>query len=262
MSRRWMTCALVALALAPLPALAQGAMSPLELALACAPPPRLSPAGSTDLQVAGGQDTMPRSVFGTGDSIVIAAGTNKSLALGQRYYVRRSGSQPSAAPPVGAAARSMYGSHKSGHLPQTVGWIRIVAVNDTTAIASVEHACAVMTAGDYLEPFAAPTIPASLASAAPMGDLDFSSPARVLFGDEERTSAAAGEFVVTERGTSSGTAAGARFAIFRDLRVSDVPLTRIGEAVVVSEGPDVAILRITRARDAVYSGDYLVPEKK
>ena len=38
----------------------------------------------------------------------------------------------------------------------TTGWLRIVAVNDTTAIAQIEHVCDGVIAGDYLEPFVAP----------------------------------------------------------------------------------------------------------
>lgn len=263
MSRSWMACALAAIAIAA-PAAAADSLSATEIALACAPPPALVSAAPGDLRLAGAQDTVPKTIYGVGETVVIAAGTNKSVSLGQQYFVRRVGTYAMAPPPAwfSASGAAMYGNHRSGRLPQTVGWVRVVAVNETTAIAAIEHSCAVMTAGDYLEPFAAPTVPPTLASTTPLGDLDFASPARVMFGPEERTSAAAGEFVITDRGASSGTANGARFAIFRDLRVSDVPLTRIGEAVVVSEGPDVAVLRITQARDAVYSGDYLVPEKK
>ena len=50
---------------------------------------------------------------------------------------------------------------------------------------------------------------------------------------------------------------GARFAISRDVRVGGLPLASVGEGVVISTGSAMALTRITRARDAVFSGDYI-----
>jgi hypothetical protein len=54
---------------------------------------------------------------------------------------------------------------------------------------------------------------------------------------------------------------GARFAIYRDLEETDLPLTPIGEAVVMTTAKETALVRIMRTRDAVQTGDYLVPRR-
>ena len=40
-----------------------------------------------------------------------------------------------------------------------------------------------------------------------------------------------------------------------------MPLASVGEAVVITVGPVVSLMRITRARDAVLSGDYVAPRR-
>jgi hypothetical protein len=256
MFRTWMTSALLLLLAAPGVAVAQSAgdrMSALETALSCAPPPRLAPTTPTNLRLAGSLDVSPRGAFGPRDLLIVSAGTEAGVSVGQRYFVRRANAN-------GAMSSGKYTTAQRA--TETLGWIRIVSVNDTTSVATVDHACNVMAEGDYLEPFAAAAVPAALASSTAMGPLDFSAPGHIVFGDGERSSIGVGEFALIDRGTKSGTTVGSRFAVYRDLRVADLPLTSVGEAVVISEAEDAAVVRIVRARDAVFSGDYLVPEKK
>jgi hypothetical protein len=40
-----------------------------------------------------------------------------------------------------------------------------------------------------------------------------------------------------------------------------MPLASVGEAVVLSTGKTLALTKITRARDAVLSGDYVAPRR-
>src|SRR5206468_6285753 len=103
----------------------------------------------------------------------------------QRYAIRRA---------------YTFGHPAKGQLQtiHTTGMLRIVAVNETTAIAQIEQACDGVIAGDYLEPYVAPAL-LLLNESAP-ATLDFSSLGRVLFGDEERRVAAPGDFVMLARG--------------------------------------------------------------
>src|SRR5439155_15364304 len=87
----------------------------------------------------------------------------------------------------------------------TEGWIRIVAVNESTAIATVDRACGVITAGDFLEPFMAPVAPPD---AGRDGEPDFTSLARVVIANDDRTSAAPGDFVLIDHGDQHGLTAG------------------------------------------------------
>jgi len=234
------------------------ALSPEQIANACAPPPVTIAIAPHPFHVIGAQDTVPRTVFTEHDLLVVDAGTAGGMQLGQQYYLRR---------PVSAAS---YPGPQPQRAVITAGWIRLVAANESTSIASIDHACGAIHTGDYLEPFEEP---AALSSAGePLGDPDFGALSRVVFGDDERTIASPGDVMMIDHGSQQGVMPGARLAIYRDVRTTlkdywavtttPLPLASIGEAVVVSASPTMAVVRVVRARDAVHAGDYVVPGKK
>ena len=225
------------------------ALTAMQTAVACAPLPRFGVARPAGLQIVGAQDTMPRELLSKSDLLIINGGTGDGVQIGQRYFVRRF---------VGFGESWQT---KPAHAIRTAGWIRIVSVNEIAAIASIEYACDGIVKGDYLDPFVAPDVPVDADRAVTTGELDFTSLGRVFFGDEERRIGGTGEFMLIDRGTDMGVTTGAHFAVFRDLRVNDLPLTAIGEATVVATGPTLALVRINEARDAVRSGDFVVPRK-
>lgn len=222
-------------------------LSPIEVAAACAPLPASS-LPADPLRIVGAQDTVPKTLYGGGDLVVIGGGSDRGLQPDQRYYLRREPLQD---------ARST--GRRGG---TTAGWIRIVAVNETTAIGIVEFACDGILRGDVLQPYADPVLPPDADRTDTTGEPDFDAAGRVLFGDNERTTGAAGDFLVSDLGDVKGLALGMRLAIYRDLRVEGVPLAAIGEAVVVSVGSDFSVIRVTRARDAVTAGDLVVPRRR
>jgi hypothetical protein len=67
--------------------------------------------------------------------------------------------------------------------------------------------------------------------------------------------------LVIDRGTQQGLAPGVRFSIYRDVGVAGMPLSSIGEGIVITTGESASVTRITRARDAVISGDYVAIRK-
>ena len=228
---------------------ASAALSASEIALACSPSLTVVPERRPvhTLRIAGAQDTVPRSLFGKSDLVVISGGVREGVQLDQRYATRR---------------EYVFGRMSKGQLQaiHTTGWLRVVAVNDTTAIAQIENMCDGVIVGDYLEPFVAPP-PATAGSESDRTSaaLDFSSLGRVVFGDEERRIGSTGDFMMIER-SSAALAAGSRVAIYRDLETPGIPLTAIGEGVIVSIG-DTQLLRVTAERDAIRAGDYVVPHK-
>jgi len=223
-------------------------LSPLETVVACAPPPTLDGAPDGALHIIGTQDSVPRTVFGARDLIIVDGGEKAGIRLGQQFFVRR------------ANRFGMYGTGH-GRGAKTLGWLHIVAVNESTAIAQVDHLCDAMIRMDYLEPFVAPAVPAGLEAADATGDPDFGALGQIILGDGERTSLGGGDFALIDRGSEQGVTPGQRLAVYRDLGVAGMPLTSIGEATVVSTSNGVALARITRVRDGVRSGDYVVPRK-
>jgi len=95
---------------------------------------------------AGAQDTVAKSLFEPRDLLVIDGGTHDGVALGQKYFI---------------GARCLPAHTASIHKRWlTLGWLTVVAVNDTTAIGSFDHFCGGVTNGDFLVPYAPPSLPA------------------------------------------------------------------------------------------------------
>jgi hypothetical protein len=240
-------CALVASQAA---AQAPDKLTTLQIAVACAPPPVVAMVPDMAAVINGSQDTVARRVFGASELLTVTGGMDRGLQLGQEYFARR----------IFTTAENHL--DKLPHQEQTVGWVRIVAVNQTTAVAIVDHACSDILVGDFLEPFQAPALPESDVTAVDTSrEPDFTSISKVLYGAEEKRSVGAGEFVLIERGEKQNPTVGAHYAIYRDLKVAGAPLSSIGEATVVSIGPTMALIRINRSRDAVFSGDLAIPRK-
>ena len=252
---------LVSIAVLVPPAAAQSeppaALTPAQIAVACAPP--VAPARAEHaLQILGAQDTTPRTIFDERDLLVVDGGTDASVRVDAMFYVRHP-----------ATTDMAYMAGGRANAATTDGVIRIVAVNASTAIARVEHACGAVFAGDILEPYVPPSASAD-ASTAPF-DADFDHLGRVLSGVAGRPIAAVGEFALLETGSDDRLQPGTRVAIYRDLTEfgdpylrapHGTPLTAIGEAVVVSTSRRRALARIVSARDAVQSGDYAAPPRR
>lgn len=224
-------------------------MTPLQTAVACAPPPFTSTERADAPRIVGSQDTVDRALFGQPEVLVIDAGSTRDVQVNRMYFVRR----------VYRGAETQHDTLP--HSVQTTGWVRVVAVNANTALVSPEHVCSAIEAGDYLEQFRVPDVPPDDAAIAPLvqTDLDFNAYTRVLYGDYERRSSGTGDFVVIDHGADRNIRVGARFGIYRDLELDRNPLKPIGEAIAVSVGPSLALVRITHARDAIFTDDVLVP---
>ena len=85
--------------------------------------------------------------------------------------------------------------------------------------------------------------------------------AQIVAGDEDRRTAGAGDFMLIDWGADHGVTPGTRLAIYRDVRTPGLPLASVGDAVVITVGPMLSLTRISRARDAVQSGDYVAIRK-
>jgi hypothetical protein len=226
---------------------AQTPLTPLETAVGCALPPTLD-VPVAQFHVIGVQDVVPRAEFADRDLLVIDGGTAAGIELGQQFFVRRANR-------LGMA----YATRSLG--ARTLGWIRVVAVNDSTAIAALDHICAPMMRHDYLEPFVAPTVPPGAERDDVSGQPDFDALGQIIAGDEGRSEMGAGDFALIDRGSDQGIAPGARFAVFRDVKAAGMPMASVGEVVVISTSARMALTRITRAQGPLTPGDYVAPRR-
>jgi hypothetical protein len=223
-------------------------LSPEDTATACAPTLAMTAVPDSALRIIGAQDTVDRNLFGVRDLVIVNGGTQAGVQVGQDYFIRRA---------------HRFGRKPAADAPRTIvtaGWLRIVALNETTAVARIDSVCDSVQSGDYLEAFAPPARVAAGPQGAPFSTLDFSSLARVMYGTEARRLADAGAFMLLERGNAP-LAVGSQVAVYRDLRAAGVPLTAVAEGVIVAVSSGTPVMRITSSRDAVQSGDYVVPRK-
>ncbi len=214
-------------------------LSPLAHAIACSPPTSLDGTPPHALRIIGSQDTTPRSLFGDRDLLVLGGGTAAGVQLGQQFFIRRT---------------MTFGGNQISRGAKTLGWLRVVAVNESTAIARVDEVCGGIMVDDYLVPFVPPEIPPGADSNDIAGQPDFATLGTIVVGNEDRSTVGGGEFVLIDWGKTQGVLPGVRFAIYRNV-AEGVPLVSVGEGVVISMGANLALTRVTRARDAVYNGD-------
>ncbi|MEZ5289189.1 MAG: hypothetical protein R2712_31170 [Vicinamibacterales bacterium] len=86
---------------------------------------------------------------------------------------------------------------------------------------------------------------------------DFDDRAHVLFGGDMRREFGDGDLVSIDRGASQGVVAGTRFALYRDPR-NGLPLSELGEAVVVEVGETASRAVLVKVSDVVSAGDVAV----
>lgn len=243
----------VVLAIAPAAAQAPSGAPDPEVAvawpseLACAPRAAWS-APTYALQLLGSEEGEAKRMFAPGDAIVVGGGINRGLEVGQEYFVRRQ-FRPS------AGLSTDYGAMPN--VLHTAGWLRIVDVEQTTAIAVVSRACDAFFQGDYLVPYAMPEIP----TVTPVGESDYTAPARILFGENGGFQAGVHRFMVIDRGRNDGIDPGQRFTIFRDTVGDTGPVASLGEAFAVLVDADTATIRLFTTRGAIYAGDRLAAQR-
>lgn len=183
-----------------------------------------------------------RTLFGTGDTVLIGAGAGQTLQPGDTFYVRR-------------LVKDRF-ADADGIEPDTTihpaGVVRITSVGPAAALAVVTFACDGIAADDYLERFAAPAVSAAVSGGAP----DYARPARVLLGAERQRTGAPGDFMIVDQGAGEGLQPGQQVTIFRPAPAAE-PRTSlaVGTATVHLVQPGTATIRIDRSVDAVYVGD-------
>jgi len=228
------------------PSIASSRMDADVLALACAPLAATSTPKAT-LRISGGQDTYPRLTYSQGDFVTLNGGSNQGVKVGQEFFVRRL-----------LAPRGMALSTRAPGTTQTTGWIRVYAVDEDMALATITHGCDGMQIGDYLEPLA---LPAPLKMNAAEGKPERSY-AKVVLGNDRRTEFGSGDYLVIDRGSAQGIAPGAHFVFYRwKKKAPENFLAAIAEGVAVDVQNDSSTLTLTSSRDAVMVGDLAAMRK-
>jgi len=198
---------------------------------------------AVSLRIRGGQESMRRHSHAPGDLVTLNAGTRDGITVGQEFYTRR----------VLASGEVRVSPTNPGTI-RTTGWIRVWAVDEEMSLATITHACDTVEVGDYLEPFALPTVPALSQLTGPPERGNYGL---VLSGQDRRTQFGSGDYLTINRGSSQGVTAGARFVVYHDKKTPGNFLFQIAEAVAVDVKPDTSTLHVVSALDAIAAGDYV-----
>jgi len=231
-----------------LPANAFGSLGVYPKRLSCSDLPTYSePKPEHRLASAHESDGKLRRQFAAPDTLMIPGGTGVGLQVGQQFFVRRLLLSPTREKP----------STKVPGTVHTAGWITIVGSDSFAALARIDHACDGFLKGDYLEPFAASALPATVSAP---GDTNFDDMGKLLFGNDGRRSFANGDLIIINRGSAHGITAGARLGVYRDVK-SGGPLVPVGQAIVLTVGADTATVIADRVRDSLTAGDWVGVQK-
>jgi hypothetical protein len=221
-------------------------LPPAVLTQACAPTAAYE-VPSVPLRVTGGQALEPRVTVTPGDLVTINAGRNNGMQVGQEFYARRLQKD-----------RDQTVSKATPGTIRTAGWLRVYAVDEDLSLATITYACDAIEVGDYLEPFALPTVvPPSPTKGKPERD----NYGRVLAGNDRRQTFGAGEFIVIDRGKDHGIAPGSQFVVYHDKHTPGNFLFSVADAVAVDVRDTSATLSITASRQAVSVNDYVSMRK-
>jgi hypothetical protein len=217
-------------------------MDKAEAKLACGPAV-IFEVPEQPMRVVASAEGVKRRLYGTGDKVVIGAGTGRGVKAGQYYYVRR----------VAQRFDDRYRKRGEPINLETAGWVRIEGADETTAVATILHACDGVLLDDHLEPFKPPRIAPALA---PGEQVDYSSPGRIVQIRDGRRSVGARDLFIMDRGTDHGIVAGARVVLFRYVLPEGVgPVVHLGEGTVITVSSETSVVLVDTARDAAYVGD-------
>ena len=211
---------------------------PIELI--CGPTATLTPPAKT-IRIVAGQERA-KTLFATGDAVIINAGTTQGLRPGDHYFIRR----------VVEDRFAIRTSEKAPVSIHTAGWLTILEAKEDTSVGRISESCDGISEGDYLEPLVLSPGVAGLTS----GEPDFARPGRVILADDRRQlGAGGGSLMVIDRGTDHGLKAGQRLTLFRQSTDGKASVVTIGDAYVASTQPETSLIRIEKSREAIQVGD-------
>jgi LysM domain len=189
----------------------------------------------------------------TSDIVYVDGGERAGLVPGMEY---------SAVQPEGLVTHPVTGE-VMGRFYRHLGRVRILSVQETTAIAEISASCDGIEIGAWLEPFEPQPIP--LRRRTPLRGVNdpvsrdaLAGAAAIVYAKDQIVSLGQHSVVFIDRGADEVTP-GDIFTIYR-LGAEGEPAMVLGELAVLATHERSAVARILDARYAVYIGDLLDPK--
>jgi hypothetical protein len=186
----------------------------------------------------------------TGDIVYLDGGRSAGLAPGLVLE----------AVEAGRVVRHPVDREVFGRLYATTGRVRVLSVQDSTAIAEILQSCDGMRVGARLRAFEPEPVPlARRTPLRPVNDptlADLSGAPVILTSPDDLVSLGQDHVVFLDRGAQDDVQPGDLFTIYRMNRLGGPPVV-IGELAVLSAKPRSAVAKILESRYPVYVGDRL-----
>lgn len=218
-----------------------------EMALQCAHYIVPSPE-DMNLYVIGSEHGATKLAFAERDILYLSQGGNAGLKPGDAFTLHH----------LSNDVKHPTTGKKVGVLVETTGVARILLVEEKSATAVVERACADIHDGDYALPATPPSVPLIIRRPPPDRLTPPTGKARgylVAIADDP-VIAGAGQLVSIDLGSADGLTPGSTLSVFKVMYPS-VPTSRnvLGEIAVVSTRERTATARVIYSADAIMPGD-------
>lgn len=186
-----------------------------------------------------------------GDIVYVDGGSAKGLAAGEQF---------SAVLPMQRITHPVTGQ-PFGRYYHYLGRIRLLSVQETTAIAEIVESCEGLVVGSYLKPFEAQPVPIGRTSL--MRPPNFPTTAEklkdapvILFAQHGISALGVDHVVQIDRGSEDDLTPGDIFTIYRENR-EGLPPVVLGELAVLAVQEHSAVAKIIESRYTIYIGDRL-----
>jgi LysM repeat protein len=200
------------------------------------------------LYLVGSEEGSDKVALADRDLVYLNKGSNAGVKAGDLYSLHH----------VSYTVKHPVSGRKIGTKVETTGWVKVILVQEDTACAVVEQACADIHPGDYLKPFEKVNVPMVVRRAPEecCSTENGKTMRHVVDLQDDAAIAGAGQFVTIDAGTEDGVAPGNVFSVYRIMYPS-VPTPRnvVGEATVVSVRDRTATAKITYSRKEIMLGD-------
>jgi hypothetical protein len=190
----------------------------------------------------------------TGDIVYVNAGQRQGLSVGSQLSVVRPGRT------VAHPARH----NVLGRVYQYLGRVRILSVQEESAIAEITQGCDAIRVGAAMIPFEPEPVP--LMRPTPMRPVNFPVSADklkdapvILLSKDDIFSLGQDSVVYIDRGSDQDVSPGDAFTIYR-ANLPGLPPVVVGELAVLSVKKKFALAKITQSRYFVFVGDLLDPK--
>jgi LysM domain len=187
----------------------------------------------------------------TGDIVYVDGGQSRGLSPGALFTAIAP--QQEIVHPV---RRDPY-----GRFYRYLGRLRILSVQEETAIAEIVHSCDPIPVGTLLRPFQPEPVPLGRPTA--MRPVNYPAQAEklldapvILFSQDDIVSLGEDHVVHIDRGTEDDVLPGDIYTIYRQNR-KGLPPVVLGELAVLSVHPHSSVAKIIRSRYPIYVGDRL-----